>query len=665
MSATSITSNTSTSQTTKPSQSPAPTILGIYGVSGCGKSCLAKQLKAQLPDSFVFYEGSDELAKRVPGGLEAFKQMGKDAQDLVRDETIEGIRDDCTISGKTGIITGHYMFWNANTLPSDANAQVAMTEVDKKIYTHILYLMTDPETVVQQVAQDATRKRHHFDAATIHEWQTQEEQQLRSICQNNDILFATIRPDFLPQAIKYVQSTTHHNESTNESRINQALDRLIETLPVGDVKTMLVLDADGTLAPQDASKLYWSKARVENPLKTLFQSHLAYSHTAFCKKSWLYEEHADSDKSDGFDRLCEEAASAITVHPEMHSLLQRACADKTVGVVIVSCGLSHAWGKVLEKLNLSRKVPVIGNGRLSEYVVTPKTKRDIVARLKDHHKFFVCAIGDSQVDVPMMKKADQAVVVVGPEEGRSKKIEPLLQDAIDKEGLRARQALLPEGSTPRLDTSELPTVKLDDAFFTALTRDHSLKIYDVTNKPATKLLTSSTRNSAVKGLDLQRAHENAGWYLATEYISLALGVKTFDIISVQGQTTQAHRLFDEQKTCIVPLMRGGDPIGRGVHKAFPAAMYHFAKDQTDIEPKHVAGKNTIILADWVINTGKGMVEFVKHIRENLSSQIRIVLVAGVVQEEAVEENRTDGVLQKELAGMGEVTLVALRISQNK
>lgn len=308
---------------------------------------------------------------------------------------------------------------------------------------------------------------------------------------------------------------------------------------------------------------------------------------------------------------------------------------------------------------------VIGNGRLSDYVVTPKTKRDIVARLKDHHKFFVCAIGDSQVDVPMMKKADQAVVVVGPEEGRSKTIEPMLQDAIDKEGLRARQVLLPEGSMPRLDISKLPTAKLDADFFAALTQDHSLKIYNATEKPATKLLTSSTRNVAVHGLDLQRAHENAGQYLATEYISVAVGIETFDITSVQGTTTQAHRFLDEQKTCIVPLMRGGDPLGRGVHKAFPAAMYHFARDPKDIQPKHVADKNTIILADWVINTGKGMVEFVKHIRENLSCQIRIVLVAGVVQEEAVGANGIDGVLQKELAGMGEVTLVALRISQNK
>jgi uracil phosphoribosyltransferase len=188
---------------------------------------------------------------------------------------------------------------------------------------------------------------------------------------------------------------------------------------------------------------------------------------------------------------------------------------------------------------------------------------------------------------------------------------------------------------------------------------------DLRCKPASKLLTSSTRNVNVHGLALQQAHENAGWCLATEYISQALGVKTFDFTTVQGETTKGQRLVDESKTLIVPLMRGGDPIARGVFRAFPAAMYHHAKQPEQIGPKHVVGNNTIILADWVINTGQGMIEFVKHIRENINGQVRIVMVAGVVQEQVVGRNGEEGVFAKDLAGMGDVTLVTLRVSENK
>jgi hypothetical protein len=60
-----------------------------------------------------------------------------------------------------------------------------------------------------------------------------------------------------------------------------------------------------------------------------------------------------------------------------------------------------------------------------------------------------------------------------------------------------------------------------------------------------------------------------------------------------------------------------------------------------------------------------MVEFLRHIRENLSGQVRIVMVAGVVQEQVVGKEGQEGVSARELAGMGDVTLVTLRVSKNK
>lgn len=60
-----------------------------------------------------------------------------------------------------------------------------------------------------------------------------------------------------------------------------------------------------------------------------------------------------------------------------------------------------------------------------------------------------------------------------------------------------------------------------------------------------------------------------------------------------------------------------------------------------------------------------MVEFVKHTRETVSGQVRIAMVAGVVQEEVVGTEGVEGVFARDLAGMGDVTLVTLRVSKNK
>lgn len=91
-------------------------------------------------------------------------------------------------------------------------------------------------------------------------------------------------------------------------------------------------------------------------------------------------------------------------------------------------------------------------------------------------------------------------------------------------------------------------------------------------------------------------------------------------------------------------------------------MFLHAKEAKDVQAEHLAGKWTVILVDAVINSGKSVVEFVRHIRGKLSRQIRIVIVAGVVQEGAVTET---GLMMKGLAGMVDVSLVALRTSENK
>lgn len=173
-----------------------------------------------------------------------------------------------------------------------------MVDADKKAYTHILYLKPSPETIVEQVAKDSTRQRLQLDAATVRQWQDFEEKQLRSICRDNEILFMTVQPEMPDQTtaiVRILQDVARHNEAINAALVDDALDGILQSRPMSDEKTMLVLDADNTLAPKDASTLYWQLSDGEvNPLKDLFKSSLGYSYTAFRQTTWLYEQHAKS-----------------------------------------------------------------------------------------------------------------------------------------------------------------------------------------------------------------------------------------------------------------------------------------------------------------------------------------------------------------------------------
>lgn len=60
----------------------------------------------------------------------------------------------------------------------------------------------------------------------------------------------------------------------------------------------------------------------------------------------------------------------------------------------------------------------------------------------------------------MLREGDEAIVVVGEEQTRSKTMDTVLADAIGNHGLRAHQTLLPSHAPPRLDTARLPIFKI-------------------------------------------------------------------------------------------------------------------------------------------------------------------------------------------------------------
>lgn len=241
-----------------------------------------------------------------------------------------------------------------------------------------------------------------------------------------------------------------------------------------------------------------------------------------------------------------------------------------------------------------------------------------------------------------------------------------LLNAIDNQGLEAEQVLLPSGSVPRLSTSKLPLIDLtDNEFVNSLLLSRrkchaELKVINATKKTAAKLLMTPCRDSTVQGRSLREAHRLIGHYLATEFVADEIDLEKYSMIHVQGQQITGYRLLHEKQTLIVALMRGGEPMALGVNDAFPLAKFFHANEPTDMKELHLEGQLTVVLVDSVVNSGKTIVDFVKHIRK-LHATIRIAVVTAVAQAQSVAK---DGPLQK-LALHGKITLIALRISENK
>ncbi|KFY03040.1 hypothetical protein V490_00334 [Pseudogymnoascus sp. VKM F-3557] len=639
-------------------------VVGLYGVPGSGKTFLLSQLKQSLgSEHFAFYEGSEMIATLIPGGLDAFQGLEEPEKHRWREIAIENIGKECAKNRQVAVVAGHFMFWSEKEVEFPVH-----TANDLLIYTHILYLDVPPQLVAQRRLDDTKRRRPSISADHLQKWQQAEKTQLRDLCRRHGILY-TLVPSHLTPLSKILTLLHDFRHHTEEYNLLQAEKRLGEVLIAGQgqLETVLVMDADRTLAAEDTGALFWKRLSrslqampEECPLKSLFSSSLGYSYAAFRQATLLYEETANDQE---FDDLTQDVASAVTMYPEFVSLLQMAAKQKHVGAVIISCGLRRVWEKVLEREGLSETVKVIGGGRIADgFVVTAAVKAALVARLQDKHQLYVWAFGDSPLDLPMMGKADESIVVVGEERNRSKTMDMALMDAINNDGLRARQAVLPRHASPRLDTTRLPLVQLTgqkfvDSILCRRSQHASVQVLHATEKSAAKLIMTPMRDANVAGPSLRGAHRKAGRYLATEFLADVLGIEEYSIPHVQGHDTKGYRLSHERQTLIVALMRGGEPMALGVNDVFPLATFVHAKEPDEML-HHLQGRSNIVLVDSVVNSGKTVVQFVQYIR-SLHPTIRIVVVTGVAQAESISN------IERALPRERRLSLIALRLSANK
>jgi len=645
-----------------------PIVIGIYGVPGSGKTYLLNKLKGDLGEiDFILYEGSQVINDLVPGGLDAFKKMPEPEKARWREKAIMLISDTASKTRRTAIVTGHYMFYNQG----DAAVDFTMTTADLSVYTHIFYLDTPAQIVSQQRESDKNRVRNRDDTYHISQWQRIERENLSGVCLQHGILYARITRS-IHRAQALVRDCSEHAEGLNLRRAQNALNSITCDLP--KLETVLVLDGDKTLADADTGDIFWGLCGQQHPedkditLKEVFSSHLGYSYKAFRQAMLLYEQAHDEDAHDG---VCERVAEQITLRADMLSLMWKASKQDHVMAVVFTSGLKRVWEKVLIRAGLPN-VKVIGGNRVKDgYVVNGDVKGALVSHLKDNRGAHVIAFGDSPLDLLMLRNADEAIVVVGEENIRSKSMEVKLTEAIEN-GLQARQLIFPSSAAPRLDTKRLPIVHLDAEEITKLLRrrsprsstnqqQHQLRLHHATGSPAAKILMSPMRDASVSGPALRLAHRNVGHYLSLTYIPAILGLEEYDMKHVQGSTTTGHRLANESTTLIIALMRGGEPMAQGVSDAFPLAPFLHVKNAPDVKAEHLKNTTAVILVDSVINSGKSVLEFVRRIRQ-LNALVQIVVVAGVVQEEATMSDSGAG---KELAEAEGVSLVALRVSENK
>ena len=131
------------------------------------------------------------------------------------------------------------------------------TKKDLKTFTHILYLDVSAETVAQRRVNDTERERPPTSVAHLQKWQQAEEAQLRELCRQHNILFALVptKTYSLNKYVTLLRDFRQHTVEHNLAQVFKTLDGAFASKP-GQFETVLVLDADKTIAAADAGSLF-------------------------------------------------------------------------------------------------------------------------------------------------------------------------------------------------------------------------------------------------------------------------------------------------------------------------------------------------------------------------------------------------------------------------
>lgn len=284
----------------------------------------------------------------------------------------------------------------------------------------------------------------------------------------------------------------------------------------------------------------------------------------------------------------------------------------------------------------------------------------------------------SALDVPMLIQADYSFVVVNDKMNRS------INDFISK------HARLGYGS-PRLsqitnlNTNALAQLWHDglpiqtlESLVTYINNGSINAVIDCASESIrAQLFVTQMRDASLQPLALQDVHFKVGELLAGRLIdefgvSMDI-VETVQLPHVQGNMFKGLSCSHVSNILILPLMRGGEPLAKGIYSSFPSAQFiHFYDQENEIDQRNnlldkaLHSSDTkkplnVAVVDSVINTGSSIKRAINHIYQVakvVSPDLEIVLfvLSGVMQQEAaVELPRL----------YPRVRFVTLRVSDNK
>jgi uracil phosphoribosyltransferase len=649
-------------------------VIGIYGVSGCGKSHALSQIQESYPE-FRCIDGSRIVQEIVhEDGIQwnDFLAMTKQQQDVYRAKATKRIGNYLGVT----FVAGHCCFpkdlvpdqrgGTPGEITMDSFNDVFSKE-DGQTYDAIFYLNhRSPEEIVSQVKKDndsLRRVRATFSKTAIEKWIQHELEVLKSHCERHNIEFIVF--DDEESLTRSVRSVMPKFAEDAEQHSRNSLVNSLKTIPDADV--YLLIDGDRTFCPQDTGKLFVQQLNLlSDPLKTIFGRYDDYCFEAFLSVSMWYNHVVQMPE---YTRICNMIGTELVTPYSKWLRILKDSLPPTAHPVLVTSGSLEIWKAAITRNDLNTRMSLVAGNHiaLSLHIIDVKAKGIVVEIMRSIHPgCHIWAFGDSGksthiiavmwkhlrtflfriltmalsiknvrnppkvVDLQMLDRADRAFVVLDDRKNRS--LRPFIQDRVDL-GTQHNIFQLSPSKTEiaHNDLHEGIAYTTLSSVLDDLVQKRFFRVLTL-GAPSAMILATQTRRADICGPELQRLHERAGEYVADRLIdSMRVTVdengslimkRKFQHVQggdFEGVTTSPNVL-------ILPLMRGGEPMARGVFNRFPnGRLIHYSEDKKSSEDllaavlsSKTADIRNVIVVDSVINKG----EYVRRVLNHLQALIK-------------------------------------------
>lgn len=371
----------------------------LYGISRVGKDTLITRLVEKLNGQLSHVKGSSTLKNLSQKYyIKDFSELTIIQKNNVRELFIDYLNSLSDMKASV-IVDGHYAFPNQN---NDFN--VVFTDADLNAYDVFVYLKQSPDNVIKNTQNSISHAHYSYlqNRESIEKWMNYEIQGLSQRCFEREKDFILVDGDY-EDIIDFMMNLVINPESFLSSYIAQNLFNKILKNIVMD-KQIILLDCDKTVSIDDPTMALAKGLMIDkSQVKEIF---LGDYYTVY----QFYRLHKLLHK-DGSGELITHLASITELNQNLIKDIKKHPSKSLV--IGITTGLSDLWHVINEQHAIFDVLIGYGHTKATNVIhtfVTPIVKGKLAKMLNSLTP--VKVVGDSIIDIWMLKHASQGFVVV-------------------------------------------------------------------------------------------------------------------------------------------------------------------------------------------------------------------------------------------------------------